>query len=49
MLYSGIEPKDLQYRLGHSNISMTLDTYVHATKEGAKKAVSIFEAAINNL
>lgn len=49
MLYSGIEPKDLQYRLGHSNISMTLDTYVHATKEGAKKAVSIFEAAINSL
>lgn len=49
MLYSGIEAKDLQYRLGHSNISMTLNTYVHATKEGAKKAVSIFEAAISNL
>ena len=49
MLYAGIEAKDLQYRLGHSNISMTLNTYVHATKEGAKKAVSIFEAAINNL
>lgn len=49
MLYAGIEPKDLQYRLGHSNISMTLNTYVHATKEGAKKAVSIFEAAISNL
>lgn len=31
MLYAGIEAKDLQYRLGHSNISMTLDTYVHAT------------------
>ena len=49
MLYAGIEPKDLQYRLGHSNISMTLNTYVHATKEGAKKAVSIFETAISNL
>lgn len=49
MLYAGIEAKDLQYRLGHSNISMTLNTYVHATKEGAKKAVSIFEAAISNL
>ncbi|KPJ22309.1 site-specific integrase, partial [Streptococcus phocae] len=45
MLYASI----LQYRLGHSNISMTLNTYVHATKEGAKKAVSIFEAAISNL
>ena len=37
MLYAGIEAKDLQYRLGHSNISMTLNTYVHATKEEAKK------------
>ena len=44
MLYAGIEAKDLQYRLGHSNISI-----VHATKEGAKKAVSIFESAISNL
>lgn len=49
MLYAGIEAKDLQYRLGHSNISMTLNTYVHATKEGAKKAVSIFETAISDL
>ena len=49
MVYAGIEAKDLQYRLGHSNISMTLNTYVHATKEGAKKAVSIFESAISNL
>lgn len=49
MLYAGIEPKDLQYRLGHSNISITLNTYVHATKEGAKKAPSIFEKAINGL
>lgn len=49
MLYAGIEAKDLQYRLGHSNISMTLNTYVHATQEGAKKAVSIFETAISNL
>lgn len=49
MLYAGIEAKDLQYRLGHSNISMTLNTYVHATKEGAKKVVSIFESAISNL
>ncbi|WP_455167941.1 tyrosine-type recombinase/integrase [Streptococcus sp.] len=49
MLYAGIEAKDLQYRLGHSNISMTLNTYVHATKEGAKKSVSIFESAISNL
>ena len=49
MLYAGIEAKDLQYRLGHSNISMTLNTYVHATKEGAKKAVSFFETAMKSI
>lgn len=49
MLYAGIEAKDLQYRLGHSNISMTLNTYVHATKEGAKKAVSFYETALKSL
>lgn len=49
MLYAGIQPKDLQHRLGHSDISMTLNTYVHATKEGAQKSASIFENAINSL
>jgi integrase len=49
MLNAGIQPKDLQYRLGHSNISMTLNTYVHATKEGAKNSASFFESAINGL
>lgn len=49
MLYAGIQPKDLQRRLGHSDISMTLNTYVHATKEGAQKSALIFENAINNL
>lgn len=49
MLYAGIEAKDLQYRLGHSNISMTLNTYVHATKESAKKAVSFYETALKAL
>lgn len=49
MLYAGIQPKDLQHRLGHSDISMTLNTYVHATKEGTQKSASIFENAINSL
>ena len=47
MLNAGIQPKDLQYRLEHSNISMTLNTYVHVTKEGAKNSASFFEYAIN--
>ncbi|QGG97985.1 site-specific integrase [Streptococcus dysgalactiae subsp. dysgalactiae] len=50
LLYNaGIDPKALQHRLGHSTISMTLDTYSHLSKENAKKAVSFFETAVNSL
>lgn len=50
MLYNaGIDAKTLQHRLGHSTIAMTLDTYSHLSKENAKKAVSIFETAVNSL
>ena len=49
MLNAGIQPKDLQYRLGHSNINMTLNTYVHVTEEGVKNSASFFESAINSL
>ncbi|MGT2933648.1 tyrosine-type recombinase/integrase [Streptococcus catagoni] len=50
LLYNaGIDTKALQHRLGHSTISMTLDTYSHLSKENAKKAVSFFETAVNSL
>lgn len=49
MLNAGMSPKDLQHRLGHSNITMTLNIYVYATEEGAKQGGNIFEMAINNL
>ena len=49
MLYAGIEAKDLQYRLGHSTLSMTMDIYSHLSKENAKKAVSFYETALKAL
>ncbi|MFS6043614.1 site-specific integrase [Streptococcus agalactiae] len=50
LLYNaGIDPKTLQHRLGHSTISMTLDTYSHLSKENAKKAISFFETAVSSL
>lgn len=49
MMNAGIGYKELQHRLGHSNLSMTMDTYSHLSKENAKKAVSIYETAISNL
>ncbi|HFI0379011.1 TPA: tyrosine-type recombinase/integrase, partial [Streptococcus suis] len=40
LLNSGIPYKELQHRLGHSTLSMTMDIYSHLSKENAKKAVS---------
>lgn len=37
--------KDVQARLGHSNISTTLQTYTHATDTMASRSVDIFEKA----
>lgn len=49
LLNSGIPYKELQNRLGHSQLSMTMDIYSHLSKENAKKAVSYFETALGNL
>ena len=37
LLNAGIPYKELQHRLGHSTLSMTMDTYSHLSKESAKK------------
>ena len=36
MAKSGMNPKTLQYIMGHSDISVTLDTYAHVGFEDAK-------------
>lgn len=37
---SGVNAKEIQHRLGHSDISMTLDTYTHITEKTEKKAIN---------
>ncbi|MGX6962465.1 site-specific integrase [Vagococcus xieshaowenii] len=37
---SGVSPKEIQHRLGHSDISMTLDTYTHVTEQTERKAIN---------
>lgn len=49
LLNSGIPYKDLQHRLGHSQLSMTMDIYSHLSKENAKNAVSFYETSLKSL
>lgn len=49
LLNAGISYKELQHRLGHANITMTLDIYSHLSKEKEKEAVSYYEKALENL
>ncbi|VGQ22023.1 Phage integrase: site-specific recombinase [Streptococcus pyogenes] len=49
LLNAGISYKELQYRLGHAKLAMTMDTYSHLSKAKEKEAVSYYEKAINGL
>ncbi len=42
LMSMGVNPLEVQYRAGHSNLSVTLDVYSHANKEGqtANKVLS---------
>lgn len=49
LLNAGISYKELQHRLGHSTLAMTMDIYSHLSKEKEKDAVNFFEKAMANL
>jgi integrase len=45
MLTQGVHPKVVQERLGHANISMTLDTYSHVLPGLQEAAALRFDQA----
>lgn len=47
LIENGANVKDVQERLGHTNIETTMNTYVHNTERIKKESVDIFERAIN--
>ncbi|HEM3484794.1 TPA: site-specific integrase [Streptococcus suis] len=49
LLNAGISYKELQYRLGHATLAMTMDIYGHLSMDKEKEAVSYYEKAINSL
>lgn len=46
LIENGANVKDVQERLGHTNIETTMNTYVHNTENIKKESVDIFERAI---
>ena len=44
---SGMKPKTLQKILGHANLSMTMDLYVHVTEDEKEKEMQKFEEFYN--
>ena len=48
MLKEGIHPKIVSERLGHSSITITLDTYSHVLPGLQEKAAVVFEEALQN-
>lgn len=45
-LAQGVHPKIVQERLGHANVSMTLDRYSHVTMDMQRQAADGLDAAL---
>lgn len=46
LLNAGVGYKEISHRLGHANISMTLNLYAHLSKDRDKETAEIFENAM---
>lgn len=47
LLEAGASPKEVQIRLGHTNIETTLDTYVHLTDYKNRETANLFDNLTN--
>ncbi|HEV6514138.1 TPA: site-specific integrase, partial [Streptococcus pneumoniae] len=49
LLNAGLPYKEIQTRLGHAKLSMTMDIYSHLSKDNKKNATSFYKKAIEKL
>jgi Site-specific recombinase XerD len=49
LLNARADYKEIQHRLGHAKIGMTIDTYSHLASDKAKETASIYEKALEKL
>ena len=43
----GVHPKEISARLGHSDVSITMNLYSHIYEETDKEAANAFEKLVN--
>ena len=46
MIANGIDPKTVQYRLGHADISITMNTYAHCTPQMDQAAAQTMDKVV---
>lgn len=44
LLEAGANPKDVQHRLGHKNINVTMQIYTHVTKKMQDNTIKILDS-----
>lgn len=49
LINSGVNAKIVKDRLGHSNVSITLQTYTHPSEAAQRSAVEVFEKNVNKM
>lgn len=49
LLNAGVNYKELQERLGHATLAMTMDTYAHLSKENLHATASLYEQALKSM
>jgi integrase len=46
LIQNDVNPKEVQNRLGHANINITLDTYTHSDDTSSRKVANIFDSLV---
>ncbi|WP_416361276.1 hypothetical protein [Metaclostridioides mangenotii] len=46
LIQNDVNPKEVQNRLSHANINITLDTYTHSDDTSSRKVANIFDSLV---
>ena len=46
LLSNGVQPKNMQELLGHSDVSTTMNVYAHATREAKRESAKLLDKVV---